>query len=576
MPISPLLRYAAAPAALFCAMPAHAQLISIDIDARLLDLDTRVTLQGERITVIDGQVADQAALLRALGANVTAIDTVVRGNVQAVAAVRADLDAQVQLTAQASAGIAANGEALVRIDADLARQAGAIGTVETGLGAAVLRLDTQDRRLGEHDGALARIDADIGVLNGGVARLAADVDGLRGDGAALATIVAGQGRRIDGVEATLGVQAENLADLRGTVDGQAGAIARLDGDVAGLGGRVAANTQAILELDARIGAGGGTTLVDARVTQIDARVTQQGDTLVTLAATSAGHNTRIATLEDRADMAETRLDGHDSAIGALDGRVATIENGLGASVAALAALDTRTIANTEAIGTLQTDVARERAVNASQDATLAAHDRRIAAAQGSADEAAAAGTALRADIERGAAGLVRQQGQGAVITVASANGGDSVDFSGTAGARRLSGIAPGIASSDAATVGQVAASAADTLAAATAYTDGRIADAFGQAMGATATLLRENNRLLAADMNALAANGAALSGLPQSFLPGRGMAGASIGGHGGEVALALGVSKATESDKPTVFRAGAAVDTRRGEVTYNAGVGFHF
>ena len=50
----------------------------------------------------------------------------------------------------------------------------------------------------------------------------------------------------------------------------------------------------------------------------------------------------------------------------------------------------------------------------------------------------------------------------------------------------------------------------------------------------------------------------------------------AVGGRGSEVAVAVGVGKVFEGPNAPVIRAGAALDSKRGQVTYNAGVGIHF
>ncbi|MFK5595714.1 beta strand repeat-containing protein [Methylobacterium sp. HMF5984] len=64
-------------------------------------------------------------------------------------------------------------------------------------------------------------------------------------------------------------------------------------------------------------------------------------------------------------------------------------------------------------------------------------------------------TALRSGLDAGTIGLVQQDAASRTITVGSATDGSVVDFTGTAGARRLTGLAAGSADGDAATVGQL-------------------------------------------------------------------------------------------------------------------------
>lgn len=464
---------------MFFAVPAQAQLIDLNLDLRLIDLDSRVTLQGGRVTIVEAQVAAQADTL----VDLSAAHVALTGRVDAIDVDRAAQDALLQGVGVATA---ANTTAITAIVDNAASQA----TVVAGLGSTLQ--GTVD--------ALASLDTRVGANGASIADLDVRIGEVAGAGTALA----------DRLDVVAGATAANTAGL------------------AALDTRVSANGAAIADLDVRIGevAGAGAALAD---------------------------------------------------------RVVVVEAGTAANGAAIAALGGRTDANTQAIaghGVLLADLGSEVAaatrVNGEQNAVLANHEVRIVGAQATGDAALALNGTLRTQIEAGAIGLVRQERPSAAITVGAMTGGTTVDFAGTAGPRRLTGIAAGVDAGDAATVGQVAGVAADTLRSANAYTDRAVAGAFGQAIDAASQLMRDNNRALAADMNALAANGAALAGLPQAFVPGAGMAGASIGGHGSEVSLALGLSKASDGDRPTVFKAGAAIDTRRGEVTYNAGVGFHF
>jgi hypothetical protein len=340
----------------------------------------------------------------------------------------------------------------------------------------------------------------------------------------------------------------------------------------------------LLDIDARVTVNAGRlTLIEGRLVDIDAN-------LSAVIAAQVDADARISLLDNALANTNLRIDANVQAIADLDVRVGGVEIDVAAAVernreqdVVLADHENRIDANGRAIagldgrvGRLEVDVAAGIAKDVEQDARLADHSTRIDNAQATAALALDHSTTLRADVEAGRVGLVRQDAATGTISVGAQTGGSVVSLAGTDGDRRLTGIADGVASNDAASVGQAERLALATLDAARGYTDQSVAAMFDTSMAATRTLMAENNRMLRADMNALAANGSALSGLPQSFLPGKGMAGAAIGGHGGEVAFALGVSKATESDRPTVFRAGAAMDTRRGEVSYNAGVGFHF
>ncbi len=340
----------------------------------------------------------------------------------------------------------------------------------------------------------------------------------------------------------------------------------------------------LLDIDARVTVNSGRlTLIEGRLVDIDAN-------LSAAIAAQVDVDARVSLLNSALANTNVRIDANVQALSDLDVRVGGVEVDVAAAIdrnreqdLVLAEHDARIDSNDRAIagldgrvGRLEVDGAAGVAKDIEQDGRLAEHSSRIDTAQATASLALDHSTTLRGDVEAGRVGLVRQDAATGAISIGAQTGGSVISLAGIDGNRRLTGIADGVAASDAASVGQVERLATATLDASRAYTDQSVAAMFDTSMTATRTMIGENNRVLRADMNALAANGSALSGLPQSFLPGRGVAGAAIGGHGGEVAFALGLSKATESERPTVFRAGAAMDTRRGEVSYNASVGFHF
>ncbi|MDM0065990.1 YadA-like family protein [Variovorax sp. J31P207] len=76
------------------------------------------------------------------------------------------------------------------------------------------------------------------------------------------------------------------------------------------------------------------------------------------------------------------------------------------------------------------------------------------------------------------------------------------------------------------------------------------------------------------DSNAAAASAMAVATLPQSIIPGRGMASAALSNMGGESALAIGVSKVSENSR-WVTKVAGTVNTR-GNAGVSAGIGFHW
>ena len=76
------------------------------------------------------------------------------------------------------------------------------------------------------------------------------------------------------------------------------------------------------------------------------------------------------------------------------------------------------------------------------------------------------------------------------------------------------------------------------------------------------------------DANGAAAAAMAVATLPQSIIPGRGMASAAVSNMDGESALAVGISKVAEKSRWVTKLAGT-VNTR-GKVGVSAGIGFHW
>ncbi|MDM0073862.1 YadA-like family protein [Variovorax sp. J2P1-59] len=76
------------------------------------------------------------------------------------------------------------------------------------------------------------------------------------------------------------------------------------------------------------------------------------------------------------------------------------------------------------------------------------------------------------------------------------------------------------------------------------------------------------------DSNAAAASSMAVANLPQSIIPGRGMASAAVSNMDGESAVAVGISKVADSGR-WVTKLSGTVNTR-GNVGVGAGIGFHW
>ncbi|WP_081770032.1 YadA-like family protein [Luteimonas huabeiensis] len=118
------------------------------------------------------------------------------------------------------------------------------------------------------------------------------------------------------------------------------------------------------------------------------------------------------------------------------------------------------------------------------------------------------------------------------------------------GGRTVTGVAPGIAGTDAVNVNQLNAGVNHAIGAANAYTDGRI----NQIEGDLWTIDRGYRGATASAM--------AMAGLPQAYLPGKSMLAVGFGGYQSEYGMAIGLSGITDNGR-YVYRAQASGNTAR-------------
>lgn len=151
-------------------------------------------------------------------------------------------------------------------------------------------------------------------------------------------------------------------------------------------------------------------------------------------------------------------------------------------------------------------------------------------------------------------------GSGAVATGANsvalgagsaASRDNSVSVGAVGNERQITNVAAGTADTDAVNVSQLH----QTQNAANSYTDQQVGNVRKDAYGGTASAM-------------------AMAALPQSTLPGKGMAAIAGGTYGGQSAMALGLSAMSDSGR-WVYRANATTNTR-GNVGVAVGAGFHW
>jgi autotransporter adhesin len=141
------------------------------------------------------------------------------------------------------------------------------------------------------------------------------------------------------------------------------------------------------------------------------------------------------------------------------------------------------------------------------------------------------------------------------ITLAS---GDTFD----AGGNAITNVGTGVNATDAVNVGQFSAGLSNVLNQANSYTDQRI------------NALSFDLSKIKRDQSAGTASAMAMSQVPQAFEPGMGIVGIGVSTWGGEQALAMGFSKASDNGRIVVKATGTY--NSRGVGGAAAGVGFQF
>ena len=118
------------------------------------------------------------------------------------------------------------------------------------------------------------------------------------------------------------------------------------------------------------------------------------------------------------------------------------------------------------------------------------------------------------------------------------------------GGRTLTGVAPGIAGTDAVNVNQLGAGINHAINSANQYTDGRIAQ------------IQDDMWTIERGYRGATASAMAMAGLPQAYLPGKSMLAVGVGGYQSEYGMAVGLSGITENGR-YVYRAQASGNTAR-------------
>ncbi|WP_458259353.1 YadA-like family protein [Burkholderia cenocepacia] len=379
-------------------------------------------------------------------------------------------DADAVNVGQMNAGLATTNAAIAATNA-------ALSTTNTQVAALDGDMTIAKGSIATHTTEIKSINDQLSELSGGtiglVQQSAAGADltvGANTDGAAVNFASNTSNRRLAGIaDGTLDSDAVNVGQMNAGFATTNAAISGLDGRVTtnetaitNLDGRMTTSETAITNIDNRVTANEGSiTSLDNRVTVNEGAITKLADQigsgslgLVQQANAgddlTVGANTDGAAVNFASNTSDRKLSG--VAAGTLDSDAVNLGQ-MNAEFTktndAIAGLDGRVTDNETAISNLDGRMTGNETAITAIDGRVTNIDNRVTVNEG-------ALTKLANEIGSGSVGLVQQDASGA-IKVAAATGGTSVNFTGSGGARVLSGVANGVDDDDVVTVSQLRA-----------------------------------------------------------------------------------------------------------------------
>ncbi|WP_406806528.1 YadA family autotransporter adhesin [Burkholderia semiarida] len=349
-------------------------------------------------------------------------------------------------------------------------------TVGGALGALDGALTTANGNIARNTGDIATLASQIGSGTVGLVQQAgagADITvGANTDGAAVDFTGTAGARKLTGVEAgavtATSTDAVNGSQLHGVSDSVASAIG--GGSTVNADGSISAPSFTVGD-----GSGGTTTVtsVGGAITNLDGRVTTNEGDIATLASqigsgtvglvqqAGAGANITVGANTDGAAVDFTGTAGARKLTG-VDGGAVTATSKDAVNGSQLHGVSSSVASAIGAGSTVNADgsiSAPSFTVGDGSGGTTTVHsvgdavtnlDGRVTTTEG-------AVASLADQLGNGTVGLVQQAGPGANLTVGANTDGAAVSFAGTAGARKLSGVANGVNDDDAVTIAQLRA-----------------------------------------------------------------------------------------------------------------------
>ncbi|ONY66439.1 YadA family autotransporter adhesin, partial [Burkholderia cenocepacia] len=343
------------------------------------------------------------------------------------------LDSDAVNVGQMNAGLSTTNAAITATNAELSTTNTTLAATNTALSTTNTNLAETNATLSTTSTQVAELGSDMTIAKDNITQHTTEIKSINDQLSELSSGTIGLVQQsAAGADLTVGANTDGAAvNFAGTAgDRKLSGIATgtLDSDAVNVG---------------QMNAGLSTT--NASITSLDGRVTSNETTITNLDGRVTNNETAITNLDGRVTSNET-------AITNLDGRVTSNET-------SITNLDGRVTSNETSITNLDGRMT-------TSETAITNIDNRVTINEG-------AITKLADEIGSGSLGLVRQANAGADLTVGANADGAAVNFAGTAGNRKLSGIAEGTLDSDAVNVGQMNAGLSTTNASITSL-DGRV------------------------------------------------------------------------------------------------------
>lgn len=285
------------------------------------------------------------------------------------------------------------------------------------------QLDATNQKVTAIDGRVTKVEGDVTNLQTTVNNISNGTAGLVQQSAAGANLTVGKDTDGAAVDFTGTAGARKL---QGVADGEISATSKeaINGSQLNATNQaVAQNTSDIAALDSRV------TTNEGAITALDTRMgTAESD---------------IATLKDRADTTDVAVAKNTSDIAALDTRMGTAETNIAQNTSDIATLQDRADQTDAAVAQNSADIAKNTSDISALDGRMGTAEGNISNLDSRVTNVEGSVNNLNQQINNGEVGLVKQDAASRTITVAADKDGSEVNFAGTQGARKLSGVAAG-------------------------------------------------------------------------------------------------------------------------------------